>query len=91
MLYNKNYYYNLIYNYPKNIPSKFENQIELDLGRTYPNDPFFKEPKNIEMLKNILIAFTRRESSIGYCQGFNFIVGKILKICQNEVNKYKIL
>ena len=91
MLYNKNYYYNLIYNYPKNIPSKFENQIELDLGRTYPNDPFFKESKNIEMLKNILIAFTRRESSIGYCQGFNFIVGKILKICQNEVNKYKIL
>lgn len=91
MLYNKNYYYNLIYNYPKNIPSKFENQIELDLGRTYPYDPFFKESKNIEMLKNILIAFTRRESSIGYCQGFNFIVGKILKICQNEVNKYKIL
>ena len=63
MLYNKNYYYNLIYNYPKNIPSKFENQIQLDLGRTYPNDPFFKEPKNIE----------------------------ILKICQNEVNKYKKL
>jgi len=91
ILYNKNYYYNLIHNYPKNIPSKFEYQIELDLGRTYPNDPFFKEPKNIEMLKNILIAFTRRESSIGYCQGFNFIVGKILKICQNEVNKYKIL
>ncbi len=91
MLYNKNYYYNLIYNYPKNIPSKFENQIQLDLGRTYPNDPFFKEPKNIEMLKNVLIAFTRRESSIGYCQGFNFIVGKILKICQNEVNKYKKL
>ena len=91
MLYNKNYYYNLIYNYPKNIPSKFEHQIQLDLGRTYPNDPFFKEPKNIEMLKNVLIAFTRRESSIGYCQGFNFIVGKILKICQNEVNKYKKL
>ena len=49
ILYNKNYYYNLIHNYPKNIPSKFEYQIELDLGRTYPNDPFFKEPKNIEI------------------------------------------
>jgi len=85
MMFNKNYYNNLINNFPENIPSPFESQINLDLGRTYPNDPFFIEKENIQKLKNVLIAITRRESTIGYCQGFNFIVGKILKICENEV------
>ena len=85
MMFNKNYYNNLINNFPENIPSPFESQINLDLGRTYPNDPFFIEKENIQKLKNVLIAITRRESTIGYCQGFNFIVGKILKICGNEV------
>ena len=85
MMYNKNYYNNLLNNYPKNIPSIFESQIDLDLGRTYPSDPYFKDKENIKKLKNVLIAITRRESTIGYCQGFNFIVGKILKICENEV------
>ena len=85
MLYNPNYYNNLLNNYPENIPSPFEAQINLDLGRTYPNDSFFTEKENIKKLKNILIAVSRRETTIGYCQGFNFIVGKILKICRNEV------
>ena len=79
MLYNPNYYNNLLNNYPENIPSPFEAQINLDLGRTYPNDSFFTEKEDI------LIAVSRRETTIGYCQGFNFIVGKILKICGNEV------
>jgi len=85
MLHNPNYYNNLLNNYPENIPSLFEAQINLDLGRTYPNDSFFTEKENIKKLKNILMALSRRETTIGYCQGFNFIVGKILKICGNEV------
>ena len=85
MLCDPNYYNNLLNNYPENIPSPFEAQINLDLGRTYPNDSFFTEKENIKKLKNILIAVSRRETTIGYCQGFNFIVGKILKICGNEV------
>ena len=88
MSYKKNYYYNLLHKFPEDIPPIFENQINLDLGRTYPRDPFFKDKNNISKLKNVLIAFSRREATIGYCQGFNFIVGKILKICKDEVNKY---
>ena len=91
MLYNKNYYYNLLHKFPKNIPNVFEEQIDLDLRRTYPNDKFFQNNNNIAMLKNVLIAFSRRVTTIGYCQGFNFIVGRILKICQNEVIKYLII
>ena len=91
MIFKKNFYYNLLHKFPEDIPSLFESQIDLDLGRTYPKDPFFKKKENIAKLKNVLIAFTRRESTIGYCQGFNFIVGKILKVCENEVIKNIIL
>ena len=83
----KNYYSDLIINYPENVISPYENQINLDLDRTFPQDPFFQEKSNLDKLKNVLLAFSRRESTIGYCQGFNFIVGTILKICQNEVIK----
>jgi len=47
----------------------------------------FKLPETIRKLKNILLAYSRRNISIGYCQGFNFIVGRLLKIYTNEVNK----
>ena len=86
MEFNKNYYSDLTINYPDSIVSQYENQINLDLDRTFPQDPFFQDQKNITKLKNILLAFSRKESTIGYCQGFNFIVGKILKVCEDEVN-----
>jgi hypothetical protein len=57
------------------------------LERTFPLDPFFQDQRNIIKLKNILLAYSRRNSTIGYCQGFNFIAGKILKNCEDEVNK----
>ena len=88
MEFNKNYYSDLVDNYPDNIASPYLNQICLDLDRTFPQDPFFQEQNNLNKLKNILLAFSRRETTIGYCQGFNFIVGKILKVCENEVIKF---
>ena len=91
MEYNKNYYSDLIKNYPDSIASPYENQIDLDLDRTFPKDPFFQDKNNLDKLKNVLLAFSRRESTIGYCQGFNFIVGKILKICEDEVNKFLLI
>jgi hypothetical protein len=35
-------------------------------------------------MKNILLAYSRRNLSIGYCQGFNFIVGRLVSILTNE-------
>ena len=90
MLLYKNYYNDLTKNYPEVILSPHENQINLDLERTFPQDPFFQDKNNLNKLRNILLAFTRRESTIGYCQGFNFIVGKILKICENEEETFWI-
>ena len=79
---NKNYYYNLLQKYPKKIP--YEENINLDLKRTFPELEFFKKEENLKKMKNILLAFAMRNISIGYCQGFNFIVGKLLMIIENE-------
>lgn len=81
------YYENLV-NFPKDIPSPFESQIEMDLNRTFPNDPYFKLKSTIISLKNVLLAYSRRNVTIGYCQGFNFIVGRLLKVLGNEENAF---
>ena len=83
----KNYYFNLINNFPKNIPNKFLNIIEADLKRTFIDNEYFHNENNINKLKNILVAYSRRNSKIGYCQGFNFIVGKLLLIFDNNNNE----
>ena len=82
------YYKFLLNKYP--VPLQSEKQIELDLRRTFPNDSFFENQENLEKLKNILLAYSRRNVSIGYIQGFNMIVGKILKQTENEEQTFYI-
>ena len=88
---NPNYYKNLTLNFPQNIPSPYLEQIEVDLKRTFPEEEFFHKEENIIKLKHVLLAYSRRNISIGYCQGFNFIAGKLLKIIENEVKIIKII
>ena len=78
------YYHNIIYEYPDYIPSKYKTIIEADLDRTCPTEDFFKKPENRKKLSNVLIAYSRRNCKIGYCQGFNFIVAKLLQIFEEE-------
>ena len=52
------------------------NQIEKDLGRTYPRNPFFKgETPGIQKLRRILTAYASYEPEVDYVQGMNFIAG----------------
>ena len=57
-----------------------QKKISLDLNRTFSKEKLFQIPKNIDILKNILYAFTVRNVSINYCQGLNTIVGHLLKM-----------
>ncbi|KAK9460031.1 rab-GTPase-TBC domain-containing protein [Lipomyces oligophaga] len=54
-------------------------QIDLDLFRTMPTNVFFggKGP-GVPKLKRVLIAFSRRNPDIGYCQGMNMIAATLL-------------
>ena len=84
-----NYYQDIVNEYPNYIPNLYEKNIDNDLHRTFPEEPFFKDPKNLQKIQNILNAFTRRNTSIGYTQGFNFIIGRILNILNDEVRNNK--
>ena len=78
------YYHNIVYEYPEYIPSKYKTIIEADLDRTCPTVEYFKKPENRKKLHNVLIAYSRRNCKIGYCQGFNLIVAKLLLIFEEE-------
>ena len=80
---NKNYYKNLL-ELSKKIPCLYESQILKDIPRTKP-DLLKKNPSFKENMRNILLCYSIRNNSIGYCQGFNFIVIRLLEVLQNEV------
>ena len=82
-----NYYNDILNNYPDYIPCLFEQTIDKDLTRTFPEEKFYQQKENLIKLKNILMAYSRRNSTIGYIQGFNIIVGRILEVMKDEVIK----
>ena len=77
-------YYHKLLQYSKLIPCPSENQIKLDLRRTFPEEKHCMNEKFLEKLKNILVCYSIRNTTVGYCQGMNFIGGRILLIMGNE-------
>ena len=80
---NKNYYKNLL-ELSKKIPCVYESQILKDIPRT-KSELLKKNPSFKEKMRNILLCYSIRNNSIGYCQGFNFIIIRLLEVLQNEV------
>lgn len=80
---NKNYY-NLIDVEEMNYPNPSFNQIDLDLKRTFSDLPNEEADKLIPPLRRILRAYVKRNPTIGYCQGMNFIVGRLLRFMNEE-------
>lgn len=78
-------YYSKLLNFLKFNKSINEYQINMDLKRTFPDSEFYKKEENLQKLKNILSCYSIRNASIGYCQGFNFIAGRLLEILEDEV------
>ena len=68
----------LKYNQIKDLEPAHESslQIERDLRRTYPRNPYFKrDTEGFLKLRRILRAYAAYESQVDYVQGMNFIVG----------------
>jgi len=90
MCYNSLYYYRLLKE-NKHISSRFADQIKIDLHRTFPKDPYFSDPSSLEVLQNILVAYSFRNPNVGYCQGMNFIAGRFLTLGFSEVETFWML
>ena len=82
---NRGYYQKLKSLIEKHQNFPFVKTITLDMHRTFPNNPFFKDEKNLTKLSNVLKAFALRNcSSIQYCQGFNYIAAQLLLVLEDE-------
>mmetsp|Transcript_67392 Transcript_67392/g.158952 ORF Transcript_67392/g.158952 Transcript_67392/m.158952 type:complete len:496 (+) Transcript_67392:26-1513(+) len=58
-------------------------QIEMDLHRTFPEHPRFSRfteegGRGMNQLRRVLLAYSLRNQSVGYCQGMNFICAYLL-------------
>ena len=90
MLNNQGYYNSILKDFPNGTQSPCEEVLKLDINRTFPYLDFFKKEENKKKLTNILTAFVRRNATIGYSQGFNFIAGKLLIVIQDEEKTFWI-
>ncbi|CAD2093139.1 GTPase-activating protein, putative [Plasmodium vinckei brucechwatti] len=71
--------------------SNYSNLIYIDISRTFPELLIFDKYAQ-EQLYRILNAYANYESSVGYCQGMNFIVGLLLIVSNfNELETFCVL
>lgn len=73
---------NLVY------PSPVFKSVEDDVNRTFQNLNPTKLKENIEKLRNVLVAYGLRNPTVGYCQGFNYIVGRFIEADLNEEQSF---
>ena len=70
--------------YSINVPCPSEHQIDLDLKRTFPSEKECMTEHFLQKMKNILLCYSTRNTTVGYCQGMNFLVARLLLIMEDE-------
>lgn len=53
-------------------------QIDMDIHRTLTDNIFFRNGPGVAKLRDVLLAYSRRNSEVGYCQGMNLIAASLL-------------
>ena len=80
---NKGYYMSLR-NSSLSYPNYDFQQVDLDVFRTFPHIKSPAERRRLmDPLKNLLYTYVRRNPTVGYCQGMNFIAANLLE-CMSE-------
>ena len=79
----------LYQNYISNSNNIYDKEISKDLLRTLPNDSTFQRGSSrYQKLFNILKAYSNYNNEIGYAQGMNFIVAKLIKFFDDEKESF---
>lgn len=66
-------------------------QIEMDINRTLTDNVFYRQGPGVSKLKQVLVAYSRRNSDVGYCQGMNMIAASLLLIMPSEEDAFWVL
>lgn len=66
-------------------------QIRADINRTLTDNIFFRKGPGVQKLNEVLLAYSRRNSDVGYCQGMNLITANLLLIMPSAEEAFWIL
>eukprot|EP00850_Spirogloea_muscicola_P014273 SM000101S09271 [mRNA] locus=s101:373940:377059:+ [translate_table: standard] len=66
-------------------------QIEADLHRTFPCHPKIDTEDGRAALRRVLVAYSWRDSRVGYCQGMNFVAAYLLLVMRTEEEAFWLL
>ncbi|KAH9918904.1 TBC-domain-containing protein [Epithele typhae] len=67
-------------------------EIEKDVCRTMPLNIFFgRTGAGVEKLRRVLMAYSRRNPAVGYCQGMNLVTSTLLLIHADQEEAFWVL
>ena len=66
-------------------------QIQMDINRTLTDNVFFRNGPGVAKLNEVLLAYSRRNPQIGYCQGMNLITASLLLVMPTAEDAFWLL
>lgn len=66
-------------------------QIQMDINRTLTDNVYFRNGSGVIKLNEVLLAYSRRNPEVGYCQGMNLITASLLLIMPTAEDAFWIL
>jgi len=60
------------------------NLIDLDIARTFSEDPNWRLRGYDKITRRVLAAYSVRNKAVGYCQGLSFLVGILVTVVNEE-------
>ena len=65
--------------------------IQLDLNRTFPENPRLETEEGTEALRRVLIAYANTDPATGYCQGMNYCAAFTWLVAGDEESAFWLL
>ncbi|KAK4207863.1 rab-GTPase-TBC domain-containing protein [Rhypophila decipiens] len=66
-------------------------QIKADITRTLTDNIFFRKGPGVSKLNEVLLAYSRRNPEVGYCQGMNLVTANLLLIMPTAEDAFWVL
>lgn len=66
-------------------------QIDHDLPRTFPGHSWLDTSEGHGALRRVLVAYSFRDSEVGYCQGLNYVAALLLLVMKTEEDAFWML
>ena len=66
-------------------------QIKADITRTLTDNIFFRKGPGVQKLHEVLLAYSRRNPDVGYCQGMNLVAANLLLVTPSAEDAFWIL